>query len=59
MSKVQIYIDENDAAEKGGVFLEDQLSSMFENRTFISSEDGKFIFLTEDGIALLIQEYFE
>lgn len=59
MSKVHIYIDENDANEQGGLFLEEQISSMFENRTFISSENGAHLFLTEDGLALIIQEYFE
>lgn len=56
---VYIYIDENDAAEYGGIALDEYLSADFGDKIFLISEDGKSLFLTEDGASYLIQEYFE
>ena len=59
MAKVYIFIDENDAAEYGGEMLDEYLSADFGDKIFLISEDGKSLFLTEDGSSYLIQEYFE
>lgn len=59
MAKVYIYTDENDAVEQGGDMLDEYLSSVFEDKIFLISEDSKYLFLTEDESAFVIQEYFE
>ena len=57
MAKVYIFTDEKGAIEFSGELLDEYLSSLYEDSIFILSEDGKNIFLTEDGTALFIQEY--
>lgn len=59
MAKVYIFTDDNASKEYGGELLDEYLSSLYEDRIFLLSEDGKYLFLTEDGSSLLIQEYFE
>ena len=58
MAKVYIFTDDNASKEYGGELLGDFLSSLYEDKVFLMSEDGKYLFLTEDG-AFLVQEYFE
>lgn len=59
MAKVYIFTDESNAKEYGGEMLDDFLSSIYEDKIFLMSEDNKFLFLTEDENSFLIQEYFE
>ncbi len=59
MAKVYIFTDENGAVEFSGELLDEYLSSIYEDSIFILSEDSKNLFLTEEGGALFIQEYFE
>ena len=58
-SKVYIFIDENTAEEYSGEFLDEMLSEQFGDKIFLISEDGKNLFLTEEGNSLLVQEYFD
>lgn len=59
MAKVYIFTDDSASKEYGGELLDDYLSSMYEDKIFLMSEDGKFLFLNEEGTSLFIQEYFE
>lgn len=59
MAKVYIFIDENTAVEAESEVFDNILSEEFGDKIFLISEDGKYIFLTEEGSSLMIQEYFE
>lgn len=59
MAKVYIFTDENTAIEVGSTAFDEILSEDYGDRIFLISEDGKSLFLTEDGTSLMIQEYFE
>lgn len=56
---VHIFLDEEEALEAGSIALDDYLTANYGDRTFLVSEDGKFLFITEEGSSFLIQEYFE
>jgi len=59
MAKVYIFTDDNTAAEYAGDFLDEYLSSLYDDKVFLMSEDSNYLFITEDESSFVVQEYFE
>ena len=59
MAKVYIFTDKDKEEEYSGEIFDSFLSDNYSGRVFILSEDNSNIFMSEDGEALFIQEYFE
>ena len=47
MAKVYIFTDDNASKEYGGELLGDFLSSLYEDKVFLMSEDGKYLYECE------------